>query len=173
MINTPTHLILHHTTVSTKKRSKQLWAVNSYHQWVKGFSRSELGFYVGYHYFLEADGKLIKTRNDNEEGMHTLNGWNRKSIGVCLAGDFYEEAPTRAQLVAIRGLIKKYNLPYMFHKEADPRRTCAGAYITRDLIDTEIPPMDEIDKEKAIELSKIYPGFSYGRLIKIIRSLKQ
>lgn len=172
MNNIPEALIIHHTTVSINKRSWQFSLVNNYHRWDREFARSSLGFYCGYHKFIEKNGYIITARKDDEEGMHTLNDWNRKSIGICLAGDFYKEAPTRLQLVALRALIKDYKLPYMFHREADTRRTCAGIYITRDLIDTHTPPMDKEDKEKAIELSKRYPSFSYSRLIKIIRSLK-
>ena len=149
--NYPEKIILHHSGVDSS--GNQLTAINRYHK-SRGFPLSELGWYVGYHELIEKDGRIIKTRESYEEGAHTLNDWNRKSIGICLIGNFHVHAPTQAQLVALQGLIDKYNLPYIFHKDADERRTCAGRYLTRDLVESKREPDPILEIEKREELKK-------------------
>lgn len=143
-------MILHHTAVDS--RWPQLNGVNRFHR-RQGFGRSRIGFNVGYHYFLEKTGVVVQTRLHDEEGAHTLGGWNRKSIAICLAGDFYKTLPTDAQLKTLRNLLDKLGLPYMFHSEADTNRTCAGRLFTRDLISSN-PRKDNIDTQKAREIQR-------------------
>lgn len=132
--------------------------------------RSSFGFYVGYHWLIEPNGRKIHCRADENEGAHTLGGWNRKSIGVCLAGNFAQEAPTQAQLKSVRELINKYNLPYIFHKEADPTRTCAGIYLTHELIDKG-GTQDKEDYEKAQMISRRF-NLPFAYIINLIKQLK-
>lgn len=169
--NRPEVLIVHHSAVSREDNPYQFYSINQYHKQI-GYPLSRFGFYCGYTFVVEPNGAIIRTRYDAEEGAHTLLGWNQKSIGICLTGDFYKEAPTEKQLRSLRTLIKKYNLPYLFHKEADIRRTCAGRYLTHDIIDTETPPIDDTDKAKAIALSQKY-NYPFEFLLKVIRSLKK
>ena|SRR3990167_1585435 len=148
-MNKPELLAIHHSGVDSKY--SQLNAINNYHK-EKGHTLSSLGFFVAYHKHISPDGHITTTRADFEIGEHTI-GWNDKSIGVCLDGNFNAKAPTPAQLSALRGLIKEYGLPYKFHKELQPFRTCAGQYLTRDLIDAkpEIEPVAEIEKREALQ----------------------
>ena len=149
-MNKPTHLIIHHSGVQTPY--SQFNAIDNYHKSV-GNTRSSLGFYIGYHKHIAPNGYVTTARADSDDGEHTLLGWNRKSIGVCLDGDFNKGVPTQAQLTALRALIKQYSLPYMFHKEADTRRTCAGVYFTKELLDVkpQLIPSGETDKAKALQ----------------------
>ena len=62
------HIILHHTADAS--REPQFDKVNNYHRDKWNF-RSSLGKYMGYTYFIERDGTLIKARADTEEGAHT------------------------------------------------------------------------------------------------------
>ena len=157
-MNKPTHLILHHTGVDSDL--PQLPAVEKYHK-EKGFPKSSLGFHTGYHRMISKNGIVFVTRADAEEGAHTLKGWNTKSIGVCLDGDFNKHAPTAMQIAVTKALIQSYELPWMFHKEADADRTCAGLYFTRDLIENKpklLPPVEKA-KIKAISANVASSGF--------------
>jgi len=138
-------LILHHTGVSTRR--SQLLPVNRYHKILR-YPKSRRGWYCGYHIFIEKSGATIRTRDDDEQGAHTLHGWNTHSIGIALAGNFNMEVPTHQQLQSVRKLIKHYDLPYKFHHEADKNRTCAGYYFTHDLIDNQPKPEPVIEIEK-------------------------
>ena len=37
---------------------------------------------IGYHYFIEKDGQVFQTRDENEIGMHARH-YNAHSIGIC------------------------------------------------------------------------------------------
>jgi len=135
------------------------------------FPKSGLGFWVGYHKMIDRYGRIYTARLDETIGSHTLNGWNTKSIGICLDGNFNIEAPTQAQLMSLRSLIKQYRLPYKFHWELDGRRTCAGFYFTHALlkVDYKLETLGEKNKCEQIKeqlsitrrlLKKLYIGRS-------------
>ena len=151
MTNTPQKVIVHHSGVSSS--SPQLYAINRYHANhpdLGPFPKSVLGWYVGYHWIIERDGTKTKTRDDYEDGVHTI-GWNNKSIAICLAGNFDIEAPTVQQLATLRDLIGAYKLPYSFHRENQEGRTCPGRYLTREAIDQQATPLTEIKKKENLE----------------------
>ncbi|MEW5805468.1 MAG: peptidoglycan recognition family protein [Patescibacteria group bacterium] len=71
---------------------------------------------IAYHYFIEANGKLRKGRNESTAGTHTkASQMNLKSLGVCLAGDFNYEDPNSEQLEALAKILdflaSKYQIP--------------------------------------------------------------
>jgi len=152
-INRPEYVIIHHSNVDT--RYSHFPAIENYHR-SKGFPKSSLGFYCGYHLVLDKMGRIVRARADSDIGAHTI-GWNKKSIAVALQGNFDKGVPTPLQLVALRGIIREYALPYMFHKEAQENRTCAGFYFTKDMIgDTyldiyKISLEDEKKKEELLQ----------------------
>src|SRR3990172_1199583 len=50
---------------------------------------------LGYQEFIEKDGKVWLGRPATYHGAHVKeNGWNKKSIGICLAGNFDVTLPT-------------------------------------------------------------------------------
>lgn len=136
-INKPKHIIIHHTSVKSNK--KQLDAVDRYHHSL-GFPKSTLPPYynVGYTWFIEKDGQTIRTKLDREEGAHTLGGWNTKSIGICLAGNFDIEYPSDAQIASLRRLTDRYGYKILLHREAQKNRHCPGHNFTRVYVDAEI-----------------------------------
>jgi len=90
---------------------------------------------IAYHYFIDANGRMRKGRNERTAGMHTkASGMNLKSIGVCVAGDFNKEKPTSAQLKTLEAILKnlasKYHLPkdrILGHREVEGAATeCPG-----------------------------------------------
>ena len=107
----PNRIIWHHTAISFQRL--QFAEVDRYHK-SRGFPRSSLGFYVGYHYLIEYDGAVRQARVDTEIGAHDA-GENYGSIGVCMAGDFTSVYPTDAQAAAAArlcaALVARWNIP--------------------------------------------------------------
>ena len=163
--NKATHLILHHSAVSSKRQ--QFYAINTYHR-RKYFLRSSLGFYACYHWIIERNGRKIQMRADGDTGCHTI-GWNDKSIGICVVGDFRYQLPTEAQITSINALTRKYGLPVLLHREADTRRTCP-AHLTQDMLRGF--KQDKEDYEKAAEISKNL-NLSFAWILNIIKLLKK
>lgn len=130
---TPIAIVCHHSAVSRDVNPKQFKAIDNYH---KGLwhARSSLGFYGGYHYLIEPDGEVKQYRKENEQGIHA-KGWNDKSIGVCLSGNFQKEEPTEAQLKALFKLLDKIISRHGMteedvfgHKEKTIFTHCPGKY---------------------------------------------
>lgn len=113
MENVPNKIIVHHTGDVTL--GHQLDKVNEYHKSRK-FPKSELGYFVGYHIFIEKSGVIVSTRLENEVGAHTI-GENKSSIGVCLAGDFSIESPTQEQIDSLGGVLAYLCEVWEIHEE--------------------------------------------------------
>lgn len=120
------NIIIHHSggTDSNPLQDSSNYTVamcNADHK-VRFNMKSSLGWWVGYHYFIDKYGKVTQTRKDTEEGAHCV-GYNnnpngnalKSSIGICLAGNFDATLPTFAQDQALTGLlqqkVKEYNIP--------------------------------------------------------------
>jgi len=101
--NIPNKIIVHHT--ADKTNAPQISKVNQYHK-IRTFPQSSLGYFVGYHYFIEKNGDVIQCRKINDEGAHTI-GENLSSIGIGLAGNFDIEMPTALQIQSMVRLIDK------------------------------------------------------------------
>ena len=152
-MNKPEVTIIHHTAVGGN--SHQFNAVNSYHR-SKGFPKSSLGYYVGYHYMIGKDGNIAQARLHSDIGAHTV-GWNDRSIGICLSGNFNYERPTQRQLEALRGLVKRLGLPADLHKFRQINRTCPGDNFTLDLLDDPQDSEDNIKEAMIRYYMKKYP----------------
>ena len=130
MENNPKYAVLHHT--GDAQKSAQFDKVNEWHKF-KEFPKSSLGYFCGYHYFIERNGTLISARLLSDEGAHT-KGRNLESIGIGLAGNFDFENPSEAQLDALNllldNLAARYKLPqfdvFYHHKFSDTH--CPGAF---------------------------------------------
>ena len=101
MKNIPNKIIVHHT--ADESASPQIRKVNAYHE-QREFPKSASNWFVGYHYFIEKDGKTIQCRQIDEEGAHTKNE-NLTSIGIGLAGNFDIQNPTALQIQSLVRLI--------------------------------------------------------------------
>lgn len=99
----PTRIIWHHSAINDTMR--QSARIDDYHK-SRGFPLSSRGYYIGYHYLIEADGSVLQARETNEIGAHDA-GENVDSIGVCLAGDFSQSMPTAAQCFAFGKLLRE------------------------------------------------------------------
>ena len=71
---------------------------------------------IGYHYYIERDGQLYATRDEDEIGMHARH-YNAHSIGICYEGGLNEkgqEADTRtpAQKQTLIALLRSLKVDY-------------------------------------------------------------
>lgn len=101
----PRAIIIHHSASNRDKTT--LLQLNDWHKLRWPDFKSSLGYHVGYQYFIDGKGTVYQTRKENEVGAHTLGGWNQKSVGICLAGNFENEIPSEAQIKALAGLLEK------------------------------------------------------------------
>lgn len=96
---------------------------------------SSLGYYIGYHFVIERTGSVFKARQSDEIGAHDT-GENSDSIGICLAGDFNKDLPTREQELSLRVVILELMLKYGISLNAiephrrDDQTDCPGKLLT-------------------------------------------
>ena len=155
-MNSCEYLIIHNTAVSREVNNAQFEATNNYHK-DKGFPKSILGFYVGYHYMIIPSGKIIQARKDYEVGAHCKEKYmNWRSIGICLTGKFDIEEPTKEQLSALNNLVLRL---MSFHKIKSKKvvghrvfanKTCPGKNFTNGLINRMTMNEEEIKATDAI-----------------------
>ncbi|XP_018331133.1 peptidoglycan recognition protein-like [Agrilus planipennis] len=60
---------------------------------------------IGYNFIVGGDGKVYEGRGWTGVGSHTF-GYNRKSLGIAITGDFKTKIPYKAQIKACKELIK-------------------------------------------------------------------
>lgn len=106
-LGTPTKIILHHGGGWLDFKGVDFW-----HKQKWGY-KSSLGYYVGYTYFIETNGKTYQARQDNEKGAHT-KGFNERTIGIGLMGNGEEFDFTPEQYKSLKELVDRkmaeYNL---------------------------------------------------------------
>lgn len=121
-------LIVHHTAVSREQNPEQFDAVKRYHI-DKGWGD------IGYHFLIEPDGEVKTGRSEETEGAHTI-GYNDKSLGICLSGNFDIQEPTIGQMEALRGLLERLMVKYKVEREnivphrTFANKTCYGSKLT-------------------------------------------
>lgn len=101
-MNKPQYLIIHHVGGSDANPL----ADTSHHTFeiVDAYHKSLGWGGIGYHYFIDKAGKVTQGRKDDAEGAHT-KGYNSKSLGICLAGNFDATLPTKEQETALKALL--------------------------------------------------------------------
>ena len=153
---TPEYIIIHHSATSRDLTTFE--AINEYHRQKWNFI-SSLGYYIGYHYLITGDGQYRQGRADTDEGAHA-KGWNDKSIGICLTGDFMIEKPSDAQLKTLKDLLdtllKRWNIPkenVKGHREVS-QTLCPGDNLMAWIQEYRKPPEEVIDRKTIIEQIK-------------------
>ena len=107
MKNKVNYILIHHSGISNQVNPNQLKAINRYHKSLWNF-KSSLGWYIGYHYFINKKGKITQTRADTDVGAHCYDqNMNYNSLGICLQGNFDIEKPEPKQIYALRDLLRK------------------------------------------------------------------
>jgi len=156
-------IAIHHTEVSRSEARSQLQAVNRYHK-EKWNSKSSLGYYVGYNFFVDVNGVVTHAREVGTETIaqtgHNCTGGSC-AISVCLAGDFNRELPSDAQIESTKELLEFLltaypNVPVVGHRDLQADRTCPGVLMTPEYIRVrllgEVPPTppDEQARKEAL-----------------------
>ena len=155
--------IVHNTAVSRAKNKAQLQSVDTYHKdkdWGGGWKQktpSSLGWWVGYNFLTEPNGKTTQTRLIGEETIaninHNCSGKNDcDAISHCFTGYFKVEDMTEAQIEALKaGFNKARNIwpdiKICQHKDLQAGRTCAE-------LDTEWLNSVILQKENPLNLVK-------------------
>ncbi len=87
-----THIAIHHSAAPANippERIAQYHVTNPQHQWPG----------IGYHYYVGPDGTIYHTQDLALVSNHVYKN-NAYTVGICVAGDFTEVAPTPAQIDA-------------------------------------------------------------------------
>lgn len=70
--------------------------------------KSSMGFYAGYHFFVERDGEIRQAREVAEVGAHNdADNRNKTAIGICIAGNMQLQKVTNEQVIAVVELVRK------------------------------------------------------------------
>ena len=136
----PSWVILHHSATDDGPGS-DFEAIRRYHMEVNGWSE------IGYQMLIEMDGgKLVvkQGRPIGAIGAHCL-GFNGRSVGICLVGDYDKAAPLDDALFLLasvcRELQRTYGIPadqVIGHRESFPllgkpvEKTCPGMLFDLD-----------------------------------------
>jgi hypothetical protein len=110
----PRQIILHHSASSRDKTT--IKDINAWHKLRWPDFKSSLGYFIGYHFVITADGTITKTRQSEEIGAHCIP--NEGRVGICLTGNFDVETPTLRQLDSLGGLLVKLKSIYQL-KDTD------------------------------------------------------
>ena len=135
----PQQIVIHHSASSRDRTT--IPDINTWHK-ARDFTLSSLGYYIGYHYVILADGEVVQTRRDNEVGCHCIP--NTGKLGICLTGNFEVEIPTDLQLSALKTLSDKlckvYNIDnrqILGHRELS-NTACPGENLFKWVLENRI-----------------------------------
>jgi hypothetical protein len=131
------YLIIHHTS----RNNDFPFFVRLRHKYLRGWDD------IGYHYliggtgFFTKNGRIYPGRPEGMKGAHTF-GYNRRSLGICLIGNFEKTAPSKEQFESLFSLLeqkaKQYSVPIekiLGHGELPGADTaCPGKWVDMDYI---------------------------------------
>lgn len=66
---------------------------------------------IGYHFYIRKNGDIFEGRPCTMIGAHA-EGYNYRSISVCLSGNFEVEKPTKAQIASLAYMLEKLKTKY-------------------------------------------------------------
>lgn len=97
---------------------------------------------IGYHYVIRTTGTVDRGRSLQFRGAHKLGG-NKRSLGLCLVGDFFKEPPTEKQLDSLYSVLYRMRTPgkrlYIdFHRPLGLYNSCPGPLFDRDVFKDKI-----------------------------------
>ena len=183
-MNKPELLIIHHTGGTDanplEDTSNQTFSgVNEWHRQKWNF-KSSLGYYIGYHYFIDKQGVVTQGRLDTDEGAHTV-GKNLVSLGICLAGNFDLTMPTAAQIDALKKLCKEKMAQYAItsfnvvpHRKF-ANKTCYGKNLADDWAQKLVEETTScpVTKGYDVEFLTSPTYLKYGASGEFVRSLQE
>lgn len=113
-------LVVIHCSDSDHAHHDNIKIIENWHK-ERGFKK------IGYHYVITKDGKIHQGREEQEIGAHA-QGYNKRSIGICLTG---KNKFTEAQFETLEKLVKDICERYaiqkqdvLAHNELNPDKTC-------------------------------------------------
>lgn len=128
-MNNPKYIIIH--TAAAGRDGKPVYqpfdVVRNYHL--------SLGWKdIGYHYYIEEDGKVVKGRDETTTGAHCKDGgMNSQSIGICCAGHGDLAGFTEKQYEALFALcidiMERHHISaekVLGHRETGANKRCPG-----------------------------------------------
>jgi len=120
-LNTLRRLVIHHS--GTRHGTPEDFA--RYHVYVHGWPG------IGYHYVIARSGLVYKVNALSTISYHA-RGANLDGVGICLVGDFNQDAPSAEQMASLNHLLRvlRLHLPQcsvVLHREVPASRTsCPG-----------------------------------------------
>lgn len=118
---------------------------------------------LGYQFVIHKDGAIWRGRPELYHGGHTVTH-NKKSIGICLAGNFDATMPTQEQITSLTSLLNemrvKYSIPMsnIVPHRTFAVKTCYGKLLANDwaqkLVSAQPTPSREDIKNQIIDLVK-------------------
>ena len=174
MTNKPQFLILHHNggtalDLSADTSNHSFEDVNAWHKTLWPYFISKLGFVIGYHWYIDKQGKITQGRDETEAGAHVI-GMNDKSIGICLSGNFDRlptlpnSKPTDVQIATLKKLLKEICQRHgiareniVGHRHFSTSKTCPGKNLTDDFGQRllEEPKIEELQKQRLTLMQQI------------------
>ncbi len=140
----PKYVVVHHGggnwDFETINRNHRWWKLRN-GAVVEG-KKSSLGYWAGYHKFIEFNGQLYIARRDNEEGAHTVDPakpgwWNKNSVGIGVQGNTNNEKPREWQSMTLKEELDEYvakGFKVKYHGQIVPT-ACPGRYLKEWLKD--------------------------------------
>ena len=131
-MNIPESIIIHHSRTADSKTLS--WgAIRRHH--IDNNKWSNIGYHYGIELVRDGHEVLVGIMPDAEGAHCSPSGTNRKSIGVCLVGNFdrYEPSPEQLEkcIELVLFLMRQYSIEadkVLGHREVDQRRTCPGRF---------------------------------------------
>lgn len=141
-----TEVVIHHSvTPASQTLAKSLASFDANHKRLTAQGQPESGTEwrnIGYHYVVHATEGVANSRLDHIIGYHASN-WeaNKRSIGICLVGNFDQEYPSEAHIRAvsdlIKGLVGRYpNVNKVSAHREYSKKSCPGKNISDMIIES-------------------------------------
>ena len=135
-------IVIHHSlTPRDLDGQKSINSFNNSHHNRLHKIKNSLGYYIAYHYVIDGSGSIWNTREEQSTGYHCGDlSRNKKSIGICLTGNFDEEQPLNEQLEALKKIVnsikKRHNITSIVgHRDIVSTKSCPGANLTDYMIE--------------------------------------
>lgn len=134
-----TTIVVHHTAGMASNDIKQVSKeISRLHKRRFRNMDKSVGLHVAYHYLVTPDGRVWKARDPDDIGHHAGN-WsvNKRSVAICVVGDFSKYRPTKAQVRSLDTLVKRLQserrikrvIPHSYCRAT----LCCGEYLKREI----------------------------------------
>jgi len=133
-------IVIHHSVTPRICNTKRtLNSFNNRHRELLHPKPNSLGQHIAYHYVIANNGEIIPTRGLHEIGYHAGDlEINKKSIGICLIGNFSKDNPSDEQYRSLERLTlelqNKFNISSIFGHRSIKVTECPGINISNDYI---------------------------------------